>query len=238
MHTIILLQHLQINSHSNLQEKTFPKKETYKMKNQTIGSLLLILSCLLIATPSPTHARKFPDATATAASAGKAWVRTIVRGSENITQLHFYVHDVRAGANATLYGVANASITATSPTSFGQVNVFDDLVTAEPDIAGAEVARAQGTTASAGLEDRAVAISMNFYITSGEFAGSTVSIAGRNPVTEASRELPVIGGTGAFRYARGYAVTTTYLNDAETNYSVLEYTVYVSYSNVALWMDM
>lgn len=202
------------------------------MKNQAI-SLLLIISSLLIATPY-SHARiQIPTA-----AAGNAWVQTIIKGSENITKLHFYVHDVRAGPNATLYGVANASITSTSATSFGQVNVFDDLITAEPDINAEEVARAQGTTVSADLEVRAVAINMNFYITSGEFSGSTVSIAGRNPVTEASRELPVVGGTGAFRFARGYAVTTTYLNDAEANYSILEYTVYVTYSNVALWTDM
>ncbi|XP_047940475.1 dirigent protein 21-like [Salvia hispanica] len=202
------------------------------MKNHTTLFLLSIISYLLIAT----QARKqIPTA---AAAAGKSWVRTIVRGSENITQLHFYIHDVRAGENATLYRVANSSITATSPTSFGSVNVFDDLITAEPDINGEQVARAQGTSTSADLVNQAVAINMNFYITSGEFSGSTVSIAGRNPVTEASRELPVIGGTGAFRFARGYAVTTTYLHDSEANYSILEYTVYVTYSNVALWSGM
>ncbi|KAG6413499.1 hypothetical protein SASPL_126212 [Salvia splendens] len=199
------------------------------MKSHTTLVLLSIISYLLIAT----QARKQIP---TAAAAGKSWVRTIVRGSENITQLHFYVHDVRAGENATLYRVANSSITATSPTSFGLVNVFDDLITAEPDINGEQVARAQGTSTSADLVNQAIAISMNFYITSGEFSGSTVSIAGRNPVTEASRELPVIGGTGAFRFARGYAVTTTYLHDSEANYSILEYTVYVTYSNVALCM--
>ncbi|XP_047942616.1 dirigent protein 21-like [Salvia hispanica] len=197
------------------------------MKNQTTLFLLSIISYLLIAT----HARnQIPT--------GESWVRTAVRGSESIAKLHFYVHDVRAGVDATLYRVANASITDTSPTSFGLVNVFDDLATADPDITAPQIARVQGTTASSGLEIQAVTINMNFYITSGEFSGSTVTIAGRNPVREASRELSIIGGTGVFRSARGHAITTTYLHDPEANYSILEYTLYVTYTNESLWIDM
>ncbi|KAG6413498.1 hypothetical protein SASPL_126211 [Salvia splendens] len=100
------------------------------MKNQTTLVLLSMISYLLIAT----HARnQIPTA------AGESWVRTAVRGTENIAKLYVYVHDVRAGIDATLYRVANASITDTSPTSFGLVNVFDDLATAEPDITAALV---------------------------------------------------------------------------------------------------
>lgn len=205
------------------------------MKNLTTLRLLII-SYLLIATPS-THSRKL-NPTAAAGDGSNAWVQTVIRGRESITKLHFYVHDVRAGADATLYGVASASISSNSTTSFGQVNVFDDRVTAGPDISSDEVARAQGTTISADLQIRAVAINMNFHLRSGAYNGSTVTIAGRNQVGDPSRELPVIGGTGVFRYARGYAVTSSYSNDAEADYSVLEYTLYVIHPNKELWMDM
>lgn len=182
------------------------------MKNPTM-SLLLMVSIL---------------ATAAAAATNETWYKTVPRGRRNVTTFHFYVHDVRGGPNATLYGVASASVTATSPTGFGQINVFDDLVTADPNITSPEVARAQGTTTSADLRVRAVAMNMNFYITAGKFNGSTISVIGRNQVAAAERELTVAGGAGAFRYARGYAITRSYSNDAATNYSVLEYTIYVT----------
>ncbi|NBH31909.1 dirigent protein, partial [Staphylococcus warneri] len=157
-----------------------------------------------------------------------AWLKTTRLGNGNTTTLHFYVHDVRAGPNATLYGVANSSITATSATSFGQINVFDDRVTAEADINSEEVARAQGLTTSSDLQIRAVTMNLNFLLKSGEYNGSVISIAGRNQVGDPQRELTVVGGAGAFRYARGYAITSTYANDVEANYSILEYTIYVT----------
>lgn len=187
------------------------------MENLTIG-LLLIISFMFVAA-----ADAGPNAT---------WSHSVRRGKKQMTTLHFYVHDVRGGPNSTLYTVASASITADSPTRFGQINVFDDRVTAEPDINSLEVARAQGTTTSADLRVRAVAMNVNFFLTSGDFNGSTISIVGRNAVTETERELPVAGGTGAFRYARGYAITKSYSNDAATNYSVIEYTIYVTSTKV------
>ena len=164
----------------------------------------------------------------TVAAAAPTWSHSIRRGKKQITTFHFYVHDVRGGPNATLYPVASAPITADSPTRFGQINVFDDLVTAEPDISSPEVARVQGTTTSADLRVRAVSMNMNFFITAGEFKGSTISVVGRNAVSDAERELPVVGGTKAFRNARGYAITKSYSNDVATNYSVIEYTIYVT----------
>ncbi|XP_057788625.1 dirigent protein 21-like [Salvia miltiorrhiza] len=184
-----------------------------KNVNSTCG-LLIIIASLLIA----------------GATAETQWFENFCRGNKNTTKLHFYVHDVRTGPNATLYTVANASITTTSPTGFGRINVFDDRVTAAPDIGSEEVARAQGTTTSVDLQVSAASMNLNFYLTSGKFNGSTVTIIGRNQFTLAQRELPVAGGSGAFRYARGYAITSSYSNDATTNYSVLEYTIYITTS--------
>ncbi|XP_057771314.1 dirigent protein 21-like [Salvia miltiorrhiza] len=154
-------------------------------------------------------------------------------GVEKVARLHVYVHDFRAGGpSATVFTVANASITATSPTGFGAVRVVDDLVTAGRDIKSAAVGRVQGLTTSADLKVSAVAVNFNFVFTSGKYNGSTVSIAGRNEFQLAARELPVIGGTGLFRLARGYAITSSYSFDVPTNYAVLEYKIYVVYSKV------
>lgn len=45
----------------------------------------------------------------------------------------------------------------------------------------------------------------------------------------AEREMPIVGGTGFFRMARGYALSSTYSYDVERLYAVMEYTLYVSY---------
>ncbi|CAN1307700.1 Dirigent protein 23 [Linum perenne] len=59
-------------------------------------------------------------------------------------------------------------------------------------------------------------------------ATSSLSIMGKNPAMDPTRELPVLGGTGLFRLARGYAeLKTISLNsagDAVVHYNVTVYT--------------
>ncbi|KAL1540453.1 dirigent protein 21-like [Salvia divinorum] len=190
------------------------------MKNITIG-LMLRISCLL------------------AAAAASSWVQTITKGNKNITKFHFYVHNLDGGPkfpNTTVYGIANASITSTSPTNFGHIDGFDDRVTAEADINSEQVARVQGTAAYAGLQAFVIALNMNFYITSGEFNRSTLGMAGHITAADRLREVPMIGGTGAFRLARGYADSSIYSIDLATGYSVLEYKIYViAHSDEVVW---
>ena len=183
------------------------------MKNLTTFSLLLTIATLL---------------TATATAGDTPWFQTFCQGNIATTKLHFYVHDIRAGPNATLFTVANSSITNTSPTGFGRVNVFDDKVTVAPELGSEEVARGQGTTTSMDLNVQAFSMNLNFFLTSGPYKGSTVTINGRNQFADATRELSVVGGAGAFRNARGYAITSSYSFEEVNNYSVLEYTVYVT----------
>ncbi|KAI3446230.1 hypothetical protein Pfo_002895 [Paulownia fortunei] len=183
---------------------------------------ILVVSALFIATPSGYARKQGPDAE-------KAWFQNVCQGNEKVAKLHFYVQDVLGGENATVYEVARASITPNSSTSFGQVRVLDDKLTAEPDFNSEEVGRIQGLITSADLETSALAMNLNFVFTSGQYNGSTISILGRNQILNKERELPVVGGTGVFRFARGYAITSTYSYDVETNYGVLEYTIHVTY---------
>ncbi|XP_057769281.1 dirigent protein 21-like [Salvia miltiorrhiza] len=149
---------------------------------------------------------------------------------EKVVKLHFYVQDLRIGhASATVCEVAAGSLTAESPFGFGSVHVLDDLVTAGPEIDSRPVGRVQGLTTNADLSTYGVAMNLNFYLTAGKFAGSTLSILGRNQVMDEERELPVVGGTGAFRFTRGYAIQKTYSIDFEAHYAVLEYTIYATY---------
>ncbi|KAG6402470.1 hypothetical protein SASPL_134665 [Salvia splendens] len=179
------------------------------MKNLTTA-LMVIISSLLAATAAPGP-----------------WVQTLTKGNKKITKFHFYVHNQQAGPNKTVYQVAASSITPTLPTNFGIVKVLDDLVTAEPDIHSEPVARVQGLIAYSDFHTAAIAMNVNFYITAGEFNKSTLCVSVRLALTEPLREMPVIGGTGAFRFARGYALSTSYTFDFATGNSVFNYTIYV-----------
>ncbi|KAK4401858.1 Dirigent protein 11 [Sesamum angolense] len=158
------------------------------------------------------------------------WFQNVIcNANDNTLILHCYVQDVLAGENQTVYEVARANITSNSPTSFGLVLVVDDRITAEPDYYSEEIGRVQGVVTSADLEVRALSMNLNFVFTTGGFNGSTISVMGRNQITNEQRELAVVGGTGVFRFARGYAITSTYYFDPEmAEYGVLEYTFYVS----------
>ncbi|KAL9857395.1 Dirigent protein 11 [Arabidopsis thaliana] len=65
----------------------------------------------------------------------------------------------------------------------------------------------------------------NFVFTEGEFNGSTAALYGRNPILLEERELPIIGGTGDFRFARGYALPKTY--KVVNIDAVVEYNVFI-----------
>lgn len=188
---------------------------------------MLIVSCLLIATVDAEEER--------------AVLQNICGGEERLAKIHFYVQDVLGGPNSTVYEVARASITANSVTGFGQVRVLDDVVTATPQKNSAELGRAQGLITFSDLQISALTMNMNFVFTAGKYNGSTICILGRNQIGDARRELAVVGGTGVFRFARGYAFSSTYSYDVDTNYGVLEYTIYTTYvqrSNMRPYADV
>ncbi|CAA2958131.1 Hypothetical predicted protein [Olea europaea subsp. europaea] len=150
-------------------------------------------------------------------------------GKEKTTTLHIYVQDELGGENPTVLEVARSNITSTSTTSFGQVRVLDDLVTAGPDRTSEKVGRAQGLITFSDLQESALTMNLNFVFTSGPYNGSTLCMLGRNPMGKKYRELAIVGGTGVFRLARGYAITNIYSYDVNTSHGVLEYNIYVAY---------
>ncbi|KAL2460039.1 Dirigent protein 21 [Abeliophyllum distichum] len=168
-------------------------------------------------------------AMAYANSQEQARFQNLCRGTEKATTLQIFIQDVLAGDNQTVWEVARSIITADSPTSFGQVRVLDDLITAGPDKTSEKIGRAQGLITSADLHESALAMNLNFIFTGGQYKGSTLCMLGRNPLDKEKRELAIVGGTGLFRMARGYAITNTYSYDVENSYGVLEYNIYVAY---------
>lgn len=53
-------------------------------------------------------------------------------------------------------------------------------------------------------------MSCSVYLHDGPYSGSTFSVLGRNPIRSEVREMPVVGGTGIFRLARGYCLAKTH----------------------------
>jgi Dirigent-like protein len=156
--------------------------------------------------------------------------RTISRTStEKQSHLRFYWHDILSGPNPTAVQVAQAPTTMKSPTSFGDIVVIDDPLTTGPDLNSTLVGRAQGFYASAGLDKLGLLMAMNFVLTDETYNGSTIAIFGRNEVFSAVREMPIVGGSGLFRFAHGYAQARTFSFDTKTLNAVVEYNVFVNH---------
>ncbi|KAL2460041.1 Dirigent protein 21 [Abeliophyllum distichum] len=181
---------------------------------------ILILFSLVIAIPRVHAQGSDPE---------KIWFQNICQGKEIVTRLHFYIQDALGGPNATVWEVSKSIITSISPTSFGQVRVLDDLITVGPDRNSSKLGWAQGLITFADMKESALNMNINLVFTAGKYNGSTLCILGRNPILNKNRELPVVGGTGVFRMARGYSISNTYSYDSVLNYGVLEYTVYVAH---------
>ncbi|XP_074320758.1 pterocarpan synthase 1-like [Silene latifolia] len=175
--------------------------------------------------------------TLTSLPSNQAYIRTISKESIGIkdgqqTQLTFYYHDTLSGSNPTSVQIAKVSGSNNSPSTFGSLSMIDDPLTETADSSSKLIGRAQGMYAMADQNEFATIMIMNILILDGDFNGSTLSVLGRNIVNAPGvQELPVIGGTGGFRFAKGYAQAKTQTYDKKTGDSVVEYNVFVTHSS-------
>ncbi|KAM1096521.1 hypothetical protein TB2_013782 [Malus domestica] len=132
-----------------------------------------------------------------------------------------------SGRTPTAVQVAEAPITDTSMTGFGTVVMMDDPLTIGPESNSKLVGKAQGIYAVASQSEVGFLMALNFVFVEGKYNGSTLSVLGRNAVLSAVREMPIVGGSGLFRFARGYAHASTHQFDIKTGDAVVEYNVYV-----------
>ncbi|XP_062201021.1 dirigent protein 1-like [Phragmites australis] len=118
--------------------------------------------------------------------------------------LHFYMHDVTGGPSPTAVRVVNA------PRGyFGNMFVIDDKLTEGTSSSSTTVGRAQGYYMCASVANLELLVTMNVVLTSGPYAGSSITVVGRDDINAPVRELSVVGGTGEFRMARGYVLWKT-----------------------------
>ncbi|XP_071719285.1 dirigent protein 20-like [Rutidosis leptorrhynchoides] len=130
---------------------------------------------------------------------------------EKLTHIHLYWHDVTGGDNITKVTVVKA-VDNTTNSFFGAVSVLDDALTFSPGLNSKIVGRAQGMHVAADQSNVTFVMAIIFKFTEGEYNGSTLSLLGRNHVFRhcPKRKMPIVGGSGVFRFSRGYAIMKTY----------------------------
>ncbi|XP_073101950.1 dirigent protein 21-like [Elaeis guineensis] len=152
---------------------------------------------------------------------------------EKSTHLHFYMHDSNGGRKPTAIRVVQGPPLNLpgSNSNFGDVFVMDDPLTEGPKSTSTSklVGRAQGlhVFASRDSADTALLLTTNLVFTEGKYNGSTLSILARDAIFAPVRELPVVGGTGEFRLARGYALLKTHSFNTNSSNAVLDLDVHV-----------
>lgn len=188
----------------------------FKLRILMIASLLITLMLSSYSSQATTFSKPFHH-------------KELGLDVEKHTHLHFYFHDIVSGPNPTAVRVAKASVTDKSSTGFGAVVMMDDPLTITPDNTSKIVGRAQGIYALASQEEAGLLMVLNFAFCEGMYNGSNLSVLGRNTVFSKVREMPIVGGSGVFRFARGYAHARTHWSNLLTGDAIVEYNVYVSH---------
>ncbi|XP_060169938.1 dirigent protein 22-like [Lycium barbarum] len=183
---------------------------------QKLSSIILLLLVLSIITHGNSHefSRKLSK-------------KSMGLKKEKLSHLHFFFHDIVSGKNPTAVKIVEAAMTNQSATGFGLMAMIDDPLTVGPEPNSKLVGRAQGIYAQASLNDVGLLMVLNFAFVEGKYNGSSLSVLGRNSVMSAVREMPIVGGSGLFRFSRGYAQAKTHTFDFKTGDAVVEYNVYV-----------
>lgn len=142
---------------------------------------------------------------------------------QKLSHFRLYWHDVLNSSTPSSIPI----VKPVTKTGFGQVNMIDNALTLGPELGSRVVGKAQGFYALASQEEVGLLMAMNFFFTTGKYNGSSITILGRNSVLNEVREMPVIGGAGLFRLARGYVQARTHAFDPSTGDATVEYTIYV-----------
>ncbi|XP_016470130.1 dirigent protein 23-like [Nicotiana tabacum] len=155
----------------------------------------------------------------------ESWAKRVEAGNEVVTTLQFYFHDILSGSNPSAVRIAQGTSTNNSGTIFGALMMVDDPLTIGPDPRSKIVGRARGMYGFAGQTDLGLIMVFNYGFIDGIYQGGSFSLLSINPALNPVREMAVVGGTGLFRLARGYAIVQTYSFDATTGDAIVGYNV-------------
>lgn len=149
----------------------------------------------------------------------------ITNGQPNRSTLVFYMHDVGKGPKATVLPVIGIKDKVWSYNTFGTIFVVDDPVTLTPSPTSTQIASTQGVITVTSQDGANVNIVLSIVFNNAQYSGSTLEIQGTSRQRENLRELSVVGGTGRFRFAKGFIVFETVSFDGSNNQSVIRLTI-------------
>ncbi|XP_042515922.1 dirigent protein 22-like [Macadamia integrifolia] len=146
---------------------------------------------------------------------------SISKFEEKLTHLRFYYHNLIKITNAQI-------VSGNSSTGFGRIDVVDAELREGPETNSKLVGRVEGLELNASQGELGLLMVISFAFTEGKYNGSTLSMLGRNLILREVREMPLVGGTGLFRFARGYAQARTVLFNSsitivQFDFSVIHY---------------
>ncbi|KAG0495399.1 hypothetical protein HPP92_000102 [Vanilla planifolia] len=150
-------------------------------------------------------------------------------GGQKQTHLRFFWHNFAGEQQPTAITIAQGPTTNSSKTKFGLLNAFDDPITVGPNLSSQLLGQSQGIYASTDQKTAGLLMVMNFFFSYGNYKGSTLTILGRNQVFNEVREMPILGGTGLFRFARGFVEARTHSVDSKSSYTIVQYDCYIFY---------
>ncbi|CAM8929471.1 unnamed protein product [Rhodiola kirilowii] len=152
------------------------------------------------------------------------WVENAQFAKQKATHLHFFFHDTVSGKNPTALPIAKPA-NSTSVVGFGILNMADDPLTVGPSANSTIIGYARGLYGVDGQKEVGLIMALNLVFTGGKYKGSTLALVGHNAALESPREMPILGGTGVFRLARGVAIANTYYFNMTTFDAIVEYNV-------------
>ncbi|KAL5990101.1 hypothetical protein ACLOJK_010998 [Asimina triloba] len=140
-----------------------------------------------------------------------------------------YLQDWIAGPNATGATVAGLGGRNSGVLSFGSITVIDHALTEGVDRQSKQVGRAQGMYVGVELGGNNLVFLFSILFTDGPYNGSTLEVQGLNVFLLRRRELSVVSGTGAFRFAKGHLLSERAFFDPINFNAVLSFNVTVRY---------
>ncbi|KAG2317873.1 hypothetical protein Bca52824_020995 [Brassica carinata] len=145
---------------------------------------------------------------------------------EKLTHLRVYWHDIVSGRNPSAI-LIHPHVKKYSSTSFGSITMIDNALTSDVSINSTLVGQAQGFYAGASQHEVSFLMAMNFAFKTGKYNGSTITILGRNTIFSEVRTMSVFGGSGIFRFARGYVELRTKWFNQKSGDATVEYNCFV-----------